>query len=71
MIVKYTATPYLLRGFQFYRGASGSAMPTLTRLLSIIGLIVTCAVLSMYLLVSYVEPEPREIIVEIQKEGFE
>ncbi|KZK77418.1 hypothetical protein PsW64_04597 [Pseudovibrio sp. W64] len=46
-------------------------MPTLMRLLSIIGLIVTGAVLSMYLLVSYVEPEPREIIVEIQKEGFE
>ncbi|KZL17054.1 hypothetical protein PsAD2_03258 [Pseudovibrio axinellae] len=46
-------------------------MPTLTRLLSIIGLIVTGVVLSMYLLVSYIEPEPREIIVEIQTEGFE
>lgn len=46
-------------------------MPTLTRLLSIIGLIVTGAVLSMYALVSYVEPEPRQIVVEISKEGFE
>lgn len=45
-------------------------MPTLTRLLSIIGLLVTAAVLSMYLLVSSVEPEPREIIVKIEKEGF-
>ncbi len=46
-------------------------MPTLTRLLSLIGLIVIGAVLSMYLLVSAVEPEPRDIIVEIPTTVFE
>ncbi|WP_257098997.1 hypothetical protein [Pseudovibrio flavus] len=45
-------------------------MPTLTRLLSLIGLIVVSVVLVMYALSTFVEPTPREITVEIERPDF-
>ncbi|MDD7909332.1 MULTISPECIES: hypothetical protein [Pseudovibrio] len=43
-------------------------MPTLTRLLSFVGLIVIAVVLAMYALSNFVEPTPREITVTIEKD---
>ncbi|WP_173645105.1 hypothetical protein [Polycladidibacter stylochi] len=45
-------------------------MPTLTRLLSIIGMIVLGVVLSMYALATFVEPTPRQFHVEISNDGL-
>ncbi|WP_208974978.1 histidine kinase [Pseudovibrio exalbescens] len=43
-------------------------MPTLTRLLSLIGLGVITVVLAMYALSTFVEPTPREITVSVEKD---
>ncbi|WP_172795173.1 hypothetical protein [Polycladidibacter hongkongensis] len=45
-------------------------MPTLTRLLSIVGMAVVAIVLCMYALATFVEPNPRTYTVQVMESGL-
>ena len=45
-------------------------MPSLLRLLTVLGIVAACSYGAMYALAHYVNPNPREIVVNVSPDRF-